>query len=93
MQFFFTQGTKGLIILSRLQNVYGDRAMKQTHAYFLIGKVRRAREDLSQEERQRKPPEVGIDEMLTHRIGTDPHAPEGKLAHSLGISLQMVVKH
>jgi hypothetical protein len=45
------EGNKPLHILSRRQNVVGERAVKQTQVYCWISEIRRGREDLSDEER------------------------------------------
>jgi hypothetical protein len=38
--------------------------MKKTQVVFSVAEVRRAREDLSDQERPGKPPTVGLDEIL-----------------------------
>jgi hypothetical protein len=47
-------------------------------------------EDLSDEDAPGRPRDVGLDEILRHRIEMDAHATALKLAHSLGIPPQTV---
>jgi hypothetical protein len=51
LRFLLKKDNTPLNILSRLQNIFRERAMKQTQVHFWIREIRRGREDLSDEER------------------------------------------
>jgi hypothetical protein len=91
-QLFFKEDNQPLPILSRLQNTCEDRTTKQTQVYFWIGEVPRDYESLADEERRGTPFSVSFDEGRAHRTEMDPHTIGRKLAHSLEISPQTVIK-
>jgi histone-lysine N-methyltransferase SETMAR len=81
------------LIPGRLSKVYGEDAMKKTQVFYWVAEIRGGREDLSDERRPGRPPDVGIDTILAHRLEKDPHTTARKLALSLGVSPQTVVAH
>jgi DNA-binding CsgD family transcriptional regulator len=50
-------------------------------------------EDLSDEERLGRPPDLSLDEVLAHRLEADSRTTARKIADSLGISSKTVVNH
>jgi hypothetical protein len=62
VKFLFKEDNKPLNVSRRFENIYGDRAMKKTEVYFWIAEARRGREDLFDEERPRRPFDIGLDE-------------------------------
>jgi hypothetical protein len=93
VRFVLKDGNKPVTILLRFQNVVAERPMKQVQVYFWISEINRGHEDLSDEERARRPSDIGLDHVLDHRIELYPHTTVRKLAHSLDIRPQMVVNH
>jgi hypothetical protein len=69
LRFLLKEGNRLINILSRLQDVFGERAMKQTQVCFWIIEMRRGGEDLSDEERQGRRNAGSLD-----RIGPTDHS-------------------
>jgi hypothetical protein len=67
--------------------------MKKTRIFFWVEEIRRRREDLSDEERSRRLPIAGLDEVLVYRLEWDTHKTVCRLAASLGLSPQTVIAH
>jgi hypothetical protein len=89
----FNKGKKPPNIEQRLENVYADRVTKKAKVHFWIPEVRKGREDLSDDERPGRPPNIGLGDVLVHRLEADLHTTAREIAGSLGISSQAVINH
>jgi hypothetical protein len=67
--------------------------MKKTQVFFGVKEVRPEREDLSDEERSRRPSAAGLNEILAYPLERDLNTTARRLAVSLGISPQTVMVH
>jgi hypothetical protein len=65
--------------------------MRKTQLYFWTAEACRDREDLSDDERTGRSPDVGLDEVLAHKLEADPHTTTCKIADSLGTSPQILI--
>jgi hypothetical protein len=70
----------------RLKTVSSDGARKRTQVYWWVLEVQRGHEDVSDSPRLERPPDIGTDEILAHRLGRDPRAMVRKLAYLLEVS-------
>jgi hypothetical protein len=65
--------------------------MRKTQLYFWTAEARRDREDLSDDERTGRSPDVGLEEVLAHKLEADPHTTPCKIADSLGTFPQILI--
>jgi hypothetical protein len=69
----------------RLKTGYGDKAMKREEVCRWALEIQRKRKDVSDSPRPGRQPEIGIDEILAHKLKRDPHATKPKQAYSVCI--------
>jgi hypothetical protein len=72
IRFLVKEGIRALDNPGRLRNVSHEAVMKKIQIFFWVGKVRRGREDLSDEERLGRPPVADFDEIIAFRLERDP---------------------
>jgi hypothetical protein len=80
-------------IIAKLQQHYGDNALKRTQVYFWIGEVRRGRENLSDVKRLGRSADETLSDLVAGMYGEDPGFSARKIARSLRIATNTVIFH
>jgi hypothetical protein len=84
--FLLREGLAPTQIPERLSKAYGADAMKRTQVFYWIRDIHSGREDLSDQPRLGRPPQIGLDTILALKLELDPHTTARSLALSLGVS-------
>jgi hypothetical protein len=80
-------------IPERLSKACEVDTMKKTQMCYWVRETGSGREDLSDQPRPSRPPQIGLGTILADKLELDPHTTARKLALSLGISLPTILNH
>jgi hypothetical protein len=93
IRFLLKEGVAPKDIPAGLSERSGEDAMKKSQVFYWISEACRGRENISGEQRPGRPPEVGLDTILIHRLEMNPCTTGMIFAWSLGVSPQILVSH
>jgi hypothetical protein len=80
-------------IPERLSKAYGADAMKRTQVFSSVREICSRGEDRSDQPRAGRPPQIGLDTILAHKLELDRHTTARNLALSLGVSFPIILNH
>ena len=93
IKFLHLDGYSANEIISKLHDIYSDKALSRTQVYFWLAEIRRGRTDLNDEPRAGRPFNDDLDERIRACIQINPHNSCRCIAAQLGTSGSTVFRH